>query len=241
MSEIIVGLIVSILGLAIYEMITRPKLIFSDRWKRRKWVGRYEKRKKTISISHMNIKSPLSTPSITSVELETNTDEVVSMGGNYFDFYGMTIKNTDDPNIFIHRKTAEITRTLLLLEDGRKIECRWWSWDYSEIDKLFPGEGFDIEERRKEEISSGSFEHLVIAYRNSESSNYQLFDITSDSKENFWSNKYPISSFPMYALLRISTTSNTTEIKLEISLDNTTTNELVIKEIRTFPDLIFIH
>lgn len=242
MSEIIagiIGLLVAVFGVVIYEMITRPKLTFSDKWMRRKWVGRYGNRKKTISIPHLNYVSP-SSASINSIEVETNIDESVFLGGDYFDFYGITIKNADDPNMLVHRKTAEITRTTLLLDDGQEIECRWWSRDYSEVDKLFTGEGFDIAARRKEEISAGSFEHLVIAYRNSETSNYFLFDITSDVKDNFWNNKNKISNFPRYGILKIFTKSNLKTLKLELSLRKDTNNELIIKEIKTFPNLIFI-
>lgn len=247
MSEIIVGtisgilsgLLVWLLSLAVQEMITRPKLTLFEEWNRRKWVGRHEKRKKTISIPQMNIKSPFSISS-TSVEVETNMDELVFVGGDYFDFHGITIKNADNPNIFLNRKTAEITRTTLLLDDNHKIECRWWSRDYSEVDKLFTGEGFEISERRLAEISAGSFEHLVIAYRNSESSKYYLFDITSDVKDNFWNKKHELSGFPRYGILKIFTRSNVTEIKLKLSLSDDTKNELIIKEIRAFPDLVLL-
>jgi hypothetical protein len=233
------GLLVAVLGVVIYEMMIKPKLIFFDRWKGRKWVRRYEKRKKTFSVPRLDIRSPLSPPSITIVEFETNREEIVTIDGNYFDFYGITIKNSNFPNVFaINRKTAEITRTTFLLDDGYDMECRWWSRDYAEIDKLFAGDELDITARRTEEISSGSFENLVIAYRKSESSNYYLFDITSDVKDNFWNKKYEILDFPRFAVLKIFTKSNVAEIKLELSLDNDTKNELVIKEIKAFPDLV---
>lgn len=247
MSEIIVGTISGILSgllvwsltLAVQEMITRPKLTFFRKWQRRKWVGRYETRKKVFSVPQTIIRSPSSISS-TSIEFETNANETVLIGGDNFDFYGVTIKNESDPNMFWHRRTAEITRTTLLLDDEQEIECRWWSRDYSEVDKLFTGEGFDIAARRMEEISAGSFEHLVIAYRNSESSNYYLFDIVSDVKDNFWSKKYRISKFPRYGILKIFTKSNVTEFRLELSLSNDTKNDLVIKEIRAFPDLVLL-
>lgn len=236
-SGILSGMLVWLLSIVVNEMITRPKIKFLNDWKRRKWVGRYEKKKRSIQIPQVNFSRGILSSS--SMDIETNIDEVVSIGGNNFDFYGITIKNENDPNVIIHRRVAEITRTVLVMDDGQEIECRWWTRDYSEVDKLFAGDGFDIDDRRKINISSGTSEHLVIAFRPSDDSSYSLFDITSDVGNNFWNTDHSISDFPRYGKLNIFTSSSSTELKLEFVLSNDTKNDLIIREIRNFPDMIF--
>lgn len=235
-SAVIGGIVVWIISILVGEMITRPKLIFSGEWKKKKWVGRYVKEKRRISVPGINFHSM---PNIysTLTEIETDAEELVYKGGSDFEFYGITIKNSKDPNILIHRGTAEITRTNLILDDGLRIECRWWSRDYSENDKLFSTDKFTFEARRETVISAGSQEHIVIAYRKiGNSDDYFLFDVVSDVGDNFWNNKYPISNFPRYAKLNIISKTVVKEIFLKFDITRDNKKDLVIQELPILPE-----
>ena len=234
-SGVLSGLLVSLVGLVVNEMITRPKLKYIDNWTITKRVRKIEGRKIPV-FSPFGGAIPVTIYSASSTGSGDENDITTKIGD--FDFYGVTIKNLDDPNVVIHRRVAEITRTTLLFDDSKEIECRWWSRDYSEVDKLFLVNGFNIEDRRKVNISSGTSEHLVIASRLSGSSVYSLFDITSDVEDNFWAIKNQIPNFPRYAKLRIFTTSNSTEIKLEFSLDSDIKKGLLMRELKEFPNTV---
>jgi hypothetical protein len=236
-SGIVSGLLVWLVTIWVNEKITRPDLTFHDSWKMKKTVYRYANRKRMLTVPNPVYSNGLLTTS-PYTEIETNIDETVEAGKGDYEFYGITIKNKDDPNAFIHRRVAEVTRTTLLMDDGQKIECRWWTRDYSELDKLFAGEQANIDDRRKTNISSGTSEHLVIAYHIPKEPKYCLFTIDSDVKDNFWKTSPNITQFPRYAKLFIYTATNMTEIKLEISLKNNQDNELSIKEITSIPKTI---
>lgn len=155
--------------------------------------------------------------------------ETINLQQGEYVFYGVTIENSDDPHFLIYHRSAEITRTELLIDNGPKLECRWWTRDYSEKDKLFTGGEFDFDDRRKRIISAGSSEHLVIAYKSVGNRDYYLFDITSDVGDKFWERTNNISEFPKRASLKIVTTSVVTTINL--TLDLNADGELIISEI----------
>lgn len=153
--------------------------------------------------------------------------------GFFYYFFGVTIKNQDNKSGFFHRRVAEITKTSLKLDDGQEIECRWWTRDYSEVDNLFFGTGFNIEDRRKEQLSCGNSKHLVLVSRKQGEKDFSLFDIVSDVNGNFWNKRSIISNFPRYANLRISLTTNIVEIFLKFDLNEK--GEFIIEKIEKLP------
>lgn len=235
----ITAVIIAIISSGIIEMITRPHLsILENTWIKRKWVAKLEKKQK-LDYFFQDPKTgiTLTTTSASSTE-NFSSDEWEISESNYFDFYGISIKNDDDPNFFIHRKTAEITKTELFLDDDYKMDCRWWSKDYAdEGDKLLAGESFNTYKRSKNEISSGDFKYLVIAYKPSEKNEFSLFNIASDVKDNLWNKKHIISKFPRYAILAITTSAKKFHLKLKIELN--TDNNIEISKITHFPDFVF--
>jgi hypothetical protein len=235
------GLVAWLITVVAGEMITRPKLIVSDNWMRRKRVYKLEKEKHVpYTFTDPKLGITVSTTSASSSSDEGITEGWEISGGGYFDFYGITIKNFQDSYLWMHRRTAEIKETKLFLDDGQEIECRWWSRDFSESDKLFPTNEIPLGDRRNVQIAAGGSYYLVIAYRNSEGSDYFLFDIVSDIGENFWSNKNPILDFPKYGTLKIVTNSASFEKKLELHLSDDAKNDLKIIEIPKFPNGVFV-
>src|SRR6266508_6088957 len=82
------------------EMITRPKLTFEKDLNKRKWVFRLEKNK-PAPYAYTGVSGITVTTQGSTSDYGVNEQMKLS-GGAFFDFYGITIKNLDDPNVFIH-------------------------------------------------------------------------------------------------------------------------------------------
>jgi hypothetical protein len=242
--NIISGL-VSMLG---YDKVIKPSLKVSDFWVRRKWVYKLEKKNNfsyiDMKVDNLNISNTIRNGDISAIS-STSTegfDEWNVKEKEYYDFFGVAIKNLEPSFSWIPRKKVDVFKTKLTLDDGKIIECRWWSKDYAdEGEKLLEGENSNLEERRRKVIACGDFEYLVLAYRVSNGREFSLFDIASDVKDNIWKKKHIFGKFPRYANLDIFTSENKMNIKIKIDLSKDNKYNLEFSEITHFPELVLLN
>lgn len=231
-----------------YEKVIKPSLKVSDFWVKRKWVYKLEK-KNSFSYTDMKIDIPNPYNTIrngdVSVISSTSTDGFEGWDvkeKEYYDFFGISIKNLEPSFSWIPRKKIDVVKTKLTLDDGKTIECRWWSKDYADGgEKLLESDDFNLKERRKQEIACGDFEYIVLAYRLSNGREFSLFDIASDVKDNIWKKKHAFGKFPRYANLDIFTYESKMNIKLKIDLSKDNKYNLDFFEITHFPEFVLLN
>lgn len=78
-------------------------------------------------------------------------------------FHGLVIGNKENPNFFMTRRTANISRVFIQTKLNMKTPLRWWSVEARDIDKLFDNDGV-ILPRSEATITSGSDEILLVYY-----------------------------------------------------------------------------
>jgi hypothetical protein len=231
-ANFIFSTLAQIVGVFGVDKMLRPKLeIVNPSWVKRKWVilQRIE--------PAFEWARPFEMPIIEATTDIRNVDP--SLGrpeGQYFDFYGIAVKNIEVENALFVRKEAEILRAKLRLNDGKEIECRWWTRDHAAQDALFRGQGSNLNEARNVKIPVGTELYLVLAYRLSEGKTYALFGVDSDVDSTFAIGLWDISGFPKYAKLKIFTSEGNIEKKLRIEPNNKDELEFVEIKDGNFPD-----
>jgi hypothetical protein len=78
-------------------------------------------------------------------------------------FHGLVIGNKENPNFFMTRRTANISRVFVQTKLNMKIPLRWWSVEARGVDKLFDNDGV-ILPRSEAAITCGADELLLVYY-----------------------------------------------------------------------------